>query len=162
IVSCRDTFRLWLVFLRDPTGVEPSALRLTDVDAPAVLSFFTYLGQQRGNSGRSRNNRPAAIRAFFRLVARRDPGSLGLFPQVLAIPMKRADRKLIGYLTRAEIQALLAAPERSQWDGRRDHALLLTLYNSGARVSEITTLRRAQVCFGPSTFLQLIGKGRKE
>jgi len=162
IVSCRDTFRLWLVFLRDQTGVEPSALRLTDVDAPAVLSFLTYLEQQRGNSVRSRNIRLSAIRSFFRLVALRDPDSLGIVTRVLAIPMKRADRKLIGYLTRAEIQALLAAPERSQWGGRRDHALLLTLYNSGARVSEITTLRRAQVCFGPSTFLQLIGKGRKE
>jgi site-specific recombinase XerD len=148
--------------LRDQTGVEPSALRLTDVDAPAVLSFLTYLEQQRGNSVRSRNIRLSAIRSFFRLVALRDPDSLGIVTRVLAIPMKRADRKLIGYLTRAEIHALLAAPERSKWGGRRDHAFLLTLYNSGARVSEITTLKRQQVCFGTSTFLQLTGKGRKE
>jgi site-specific recombinase XerD len=76
--------------------------------------------------------------------------------------MKREDRKLIGYLTRTEIQALLAAPDRSKWSGRRDYALLLTLYNSGARVSEVTTLKRGQICFGASTFVQLLGKGRKE
>jgi site-specific recombinase XerD len=162
VVSCRDTFRLLLLFLREQTGVEPSALRLTDVDAPAVLSFLTYLEQERGNSVRSRNIRRSAIRSFFRLVALRAPDSLGIVPRVLAIPMKRDDRKLIGYLTRPDIQALLAAPERSKWGGRREHALLLTLYNRGARVSEITALRRAQGCVGASTFLQLTGKGRKE
>jgi integrase/recombinase XerD len=82
--------------------------------------------------------------------------------RVLAIPNKREDQQLIGYLTRPEIQALVAAPDQSKWVGRRDHALLLTLYNSGARVSEITMLKRDQVCFSDSTFLQLFGKGRKE
>jgi integrase/recombinase XerD len=96
------------------------------------------------------------------LVALRDPDSLGIVTRVLAIPMKREDRKLIGYLTRTAMQALLAAPDRSKWSGRRDYAVLLTLYNSGARVSEVTTLKRTPVCFGASTFLQLIGKGRKE
>lgn len=110
IVNCRDTFRLWLIFLRGQTGIEPSALRIADVDAPAVLSFLTYLEQQRGNSVRSRNIRLSAIRSFFRLVALRDPDSLGLVTQVLAIPRKREDHKL-SYLTRTEIQALLAAPD---------------------------------------------------
>ena len=93
------------------------------------------------------------------LVALRDPDSIGIATRVLAIPMKREDKKLIGYLTRTEIQALLAAPDQSKWSGRRDHALLLTLYNSGARVSEVTTLTRAQVCFGASTFVQLHREG---
>jgi integrase/recombinase XerD len=162
IVSCRDTFRLLLTFLRDDTGVEPSALRLADVDAPAVLRFLDHLEQQRGNSVRSRNIRLSAIRTFFRLVALRDPESIGIATRVLAIPLKREDKKLIGYLTRPEMQALLAAPDQSKWSGRRDHALLLTLYNSGARVSEVITLTRAQVCFETSTFVHLIGKGRKE
>jgi integrase/recombinase XerD len=162
IVSCRDTFRLLLTFLRDHTGVEPSALRLADVDASAVLRFLDYLEQQRGNSIRSRNIRLSAIRSFFRLVALRDPDSIGIATRVLAIPLKREDKKLIGYLTRPEMQALLTAPEQSKWSGRRDHALLLMLYNSGARVSEVSTLTRAQVCFDTSTFVQLIGKGRKE
>jgi site-specific recombinase XerD len=162
VVSCRDTCRFWLIFLRDHTGVEPSALRLADIDAPAVLRLLTYLEQERGNSVRSRNIRLSAIRSFFRLVALRDPDSLGIVTRGLALPMQREDRTLIGSLTRTEIQALLAAPERSKWGGRRDHALLLTLSNSGARVSEVTTLRRAQVCCGASTFLQLTGQGRKE
>jgi site-specific recombinase XerD len=162
IASCRDSFRLFLTFLRDQTGIEPSALRLTDIDAPVVLSFLDYLEQQRGNSVRSRNIRLSAIRSFFRLVALRDPDSIGIVTQVLAIPKKREDRRLIGYLTRTEIQALIAAPDRSKWTGRRDHALLLTLYNSGARVSEIITVTHDQVSFGASTFLQLYGKGRKE
>ena len=159
IVSCRDTFRLLLTFLRDQTGIEPSALRIADVDAPAVLSFLQYLEQQRSNSVRSRNIRLSAIRSFFRLVALREPDSLGIVTRVLAIPMKREDRKLIGYLTRTEMQALLAAPDRSKWVGRRDYALLLTLYNSGARVSEVTALRRDQVCFEASTFVQLTREG---
>jgi site-specific recombinase XerD len=127
-----------------------------------VLRFLDYLEQERGNAVRSRNIRLAAIRSFFRFVALRDPDSLGIVTRVLAIPVKREDQKLIGYLTRPEIQALLAAPDRSTWVGRRDHALLLTLYNTGARVSEITQLKREQVCYGDSTFVQLQGKGRKE
>src|SRR5499433_3945065 len=162
IVSCRDTFRLLLTFLRDHSGVEPSALRLADIDASAVLRFLDHLEHQRGNSVRSRNIRLAAIRSFFRLVALRDPDSIGIATRVLAIPIKREDKKLIGYLTRTEMQALLAAPDRSKWSGRRDHTLLLTLYNSGARVSEITALTCQHVCFGASTFVQLTGKGRKE
>jgi integrase/recombinase XerD len=162
IISCRDTFRLLLTFLRDKTGLEPSALRIADVDAPAVLSFLNYLEQQRGNSVRSRNIRLSAIRSFFRLVALRDPDSIGVATRVLAIPVKRGDKKIVGYLTRPEIQALIAAPDRSRWTGRRDHTFLLTLYNSGARVSEIITLKRDQVGFGAMTFLQLTGKGRKE
>ena len=85
-------------------------MHLADVDAPAVLSFLDYLEQQRGNSVRSRNIRLAAIRSFFRLVALRDPDSIGIATRVLAIPIKREDKKLIGYLTRTEMQALLAAP----------------------------------------------------
>jgi integrase/recombinase XerD len=162
IASYRDTFRLLLTFVKEATGTEPSALHIHDLDAPVVLHFLDYLEHQRGNAIRSRNMRLAAIRSFARFLALRDPESLAITTRVLAIPGKRADKKLIGYLTRPEVEALLAAPDRSCWGGRRDYALLLTLYNSGARVSEVTTLQRAQVCFGPPTFLQLKGKGRKE
>jgi integrase/recombinase XerD len=117
---------------------------------------------RRGNAIRSRNMRLAAIRSFARFLALRDPASVAITTRVLAIPGKRADKKLIGSLTRPEVEALLAAPDRSTWGGRRDYALLLTLYNSGARVSEVTTLKREQICFGPPTFLHLKGKGRKE
>jgi site-specific recombinase XerD len=158
----RDTFRLLLQFIKDRTGIEPAALQVSDVDAPAILAFLDYLEQQRGNATRSRNLRLAAIRSFFRLVALRDPASVALATRVLAIPVKRTEKKLVGYLTREEVYALLATPDRKTWKGRRDHALLLTLYNSGARVSEITSLQRQQVHFGESAFLQLKGKGRKE
>jgi site-specific recombinase XerD len=158
----RDTFRLLLQFIKDRTGIEPATLQVSDVDATTVLAFLDYLEQQRGNATRSRNLRLAAIRSFFRLVALRDPNSVALVTRILAIPVKRAEKTLIGYLTREEVDALLAAPDRKTWKGRRDHALLLTLYNSGARVSEITGLQRHQVHFGGSAFLQLKGKGRKE
>src|SRR6266850_2121605 len=127
ILSCRDTFRLWFTFLRDHTGVEPSALQLADVDAQVVLRFLNYLEQERGNSVRSRNIRLSALRSFFRLVALRDPDSIGVATRVLAIPNKREDKKLIAYLTRTEMQALLATPDTSKWVGRRDYALLLPL-----------------------------------
>ena len=132
------------------------------MEAPAILSFLDYLEHQRGNSVRSRNIRLSAVRSFFRLVALRDPDSIGIATQVLAIPIKRGDKKLIGYFTRPEIQALLAAPDRSKWSGQRAHALLLSLYNSGARVSEMIALKRDEVSFGASTFVQLTGKGRQE
>jgi site-specific recombinase XerD len=162
IASCRDTFRLLLQFLKKTTGIEPAAMEIADMDAPAVLAFLDNLEQQRGNSVRSRNIRLAAIRSFFRLIALRDPDSVGIATRILAIPVKREDKKLVGYLTREEVDAILAVPDRTQWSGRRDHALLLTMYNSGARVSEMTSLQRNQVHFGASTFLQLHGKGRKE
>ena len=162
IASYRDTFRLLLQFLKTTTGTEPVTMKISDIDAPAVLVFLNSLEQQRGNSIRSRNIRLAAIRSFFRFVALRDPDSVGIATRVLAIPVKRADKKLIGYLTREEVEAILATPDRTQRTGRRNHALLLTMYNSGARVSEMTSLQRTQVHFGASTFLQLNGKGRKE
>jgi site-specific recombinase XerD len=158
----RDTFRLLLEFLRRTRGKQPSVLCVSDLDAPAILEFLDYLEKDRGNAIRSRNLRLAAIRAFFRLVALRDPASVHLATRVLAIPVKRADRRLVGYLTRPEIDAVLAAPDRTQGSGRRDYALLLTMYNSGARVSEVASLQRRHIPIGSTSFLELHGKGRKE
>src|SRR5439155_5532102 len=115
-----------------------------------------------GYSVQTRNARLAAIRSFFRLVTLREPARLDLAAQVLAIPTKRADRRLIGYLTRPEMDALLATPSTQTWIGKRDYALLLTLYNTGARISEILTLRQHQLAFGATSLLHLKGKGRKE
>ena len=164
-VACyRDTFRLLLRFMRNRMGTEPAALPLAALDADAVMAFLDHIERDRGGSVRSRNNRLAAIRSFFRLVALRTPDSLGQVTRVMAIPIKRSDKRLVGYLNRDEIKALLAAPDRSTWSGRRDRALLLTLYNSGARVSEITALRREQVQLDPAVgpSLDLHGKGRKQ
>lgn len=158
----RDTFRLLLNYIRDEMHIAPSSLQLPQIGADCILSFLDNLEQKRGNCARSRNARLAAIRSFFRFVALREPGCVALATQVLAIPVKRADRLLVGYLTRAEIEAMLAVPDLSCWSGRRDHTLLLTLYNTGARVSEVATMRRAQFQHGSSSFICLKGKGRKE
>jgi integrase/recombinase XerD len=162
IIAYRDSFRLLLQFLKKQTGKEPSSLCVDDLDAPAILAFLQSLEEQRQNQVCSRNARLTAIRSFFHVVALRDPASLGVVSRVLAIPRKRTDKRLVGYLTREEIDALLAGPDQSTWIGRRDHALLLTMYNSGARLSEMTEMRRAQVKFDSTTYLQLHGKGRKE
>ena len=149
--------------MRDRTGIEPAALPLAALDADAVLAFLDHLERDRGCTTRSRNNRLAAIRSFFRLVALHVPDALGQVTRVMAIPVKRGDKRLVSYLTRDEVKVLLAAPDRAAWSGRRDHALLLTLYNTGARVSEIIALRREQVQLAPAgPCLELHGKGRKE
>jgi len=162
IVAYRDSFRLLLQFLKKRTGKQPASLCVDDLDAPAILDFLESLEQQRANQVCSRNARLTAIRSFFHVVALRDPASTGVASRVLAVPRKRTDKRLVGYLTREEINAVLAAPDQSTWIGRRDYALLLTMYNSGARLSEMTGMQRGQVKFDSTTYLQLHGKGRKE
>ena len=162
VLAYRDTFRLLFSFLQSRTGHAPTALTIADLDAPAILAFLDHLESGRHNQIRSRNARLAAIRSFFRIVAVRDPANLGLVNRVLAIPTKRTDHRLITYLTRVEMDAVLAAPDPAGWLGRRDHALLLAMYNSGARASEILNMRCGQVTFGSNTYVQLHGKGRKE
>jgi len=162
IVAYRDSFRLLLQFLKKRTGKQPFTLCVDDLDAPAIIDFLESLEEQRGNQVCSRNARLTAIRSFFHVVALRDPGSIGVVGRVLAIPKKRTDKRLVGYLTRDEMEAVLTAPDQSTWIGRRDYALLLTMYNSGARLSEMTRMQRGQVKFDSTTYLQLPGKGRKE
>src|SRR5262249_16438596 len=162
-VACyRDTFRLLFQFIKERTGREPATFLIADWQAEVILSFLDHLEEVRHNSARSRNIRLAAIRTFFRWVALREPEQIGLATRVLAVPVKRTEKRIVQALTREEMEALLKAPDPSTRQGRRDHALLLTLYNSGARISEITGLHCNQVKFGASAFLQLHGKGRKE
>jgi site-specific recombinase XerD len=160
--SYRDTFRLLLRFLQQSTRKEPAILRIGDLDAPAILSFLDHIELERKNQIQSRNVRLAAIRSFFRLVALRDPASVAIVTRVLAIPLKRADKRLVGYLTREEMDAILDVPDRKTWSGQRDYSLLLAFYNSGARVSELTSLKRRQVRLGTTSCLELQGKGRKD
>src|ERR1700736_706975 len=128
VKSYRDTFRLLLQYLQAKMAKEPSALSIADLDAPVILTFLESLEQQRHNQAQSRNVRLTAIRSFFRLVALRDPASVGVATRVLAIPLKRTDQHLVGYLTRPEVDAILAANQLTQWSGRSDQALLLSLY----------------------------------
>jgi integrase/recombinase XerD len=162
VASYRDTFRLLLKFIERETGVEPVSLRIAQLDAHAILRFLDALEKDRGNSVVSRNLRLTAIRSFYRMVALHDPASTGVATQILAIPLKRANIRVREYLTREEMDAILDSIDRTQWRGRRDYALLLTLYNSGARVSEISALRQGQITFAGKNYVHLHGKGRKE
>lgn len=162
VESYRDAFELLFGFIEERTGKPPTALELADLDAPVVLDFLDHLETTRGNSVRTRNARLAAIHSFMRYAAARDPASLPITGRVLAIGAKRFDRPVLGYLTREQITAILAAPDRNTWSGHRDAVLLATTYNTGARVSEITALRVRDVLLDRQSAVHLHGKGRKE
>lgn len=162
VESYRDAFELLFGFVELRTGTPPSQLRMADIDAPLVLGFLEHLETGRGNSIRTRNVRLAAIHSFMRYAAVRDPASLPIAQQVLAIPAKRFDRPVLGYLSREQIAAILAAPNRATWSGQRDAVLLATAYNTGARVSELTDLRVRDVLLDRRTAVHLHGKGRKQ
>jgi site-specific recombinase XerD len=162
VEAYRDAFELLLGFAQTHAGKKPNAIVLADIDAPLVLDFLDHLETVRRNSVRTRNARLAAIHSFMRYAALRDPASLPVATRVLAIPAKRFDRPVLGYLTREQVTAVLAAPDRATWNGRRDAALLATAYNTGARVSELTGLRARDVLLDRDTAVHLHGKGRKE
>lgn len=162
VTSYRDTFRLLLGYAQRRTGKPPTDLGLPDIDAHLVLGFLDHLENERGNSVRTRNARLTAIRSFLHYAAHRDPGSLQVIERVLAIPVKRYERPLLEALSREEIEAILAAPDVSTRGGHRDHVLLATLYNTGARVSEITAARVADAQLDHGPCLRILGKGRKQ
>lgn len=162
VASYRDAFRLLLQFAHDRIRKAPTALSLEDLDAPLILGFLNHLEVQRGNSVRTRNARLAAIRSFMHFASFQTPASLPAIQRVLAIPMKRCDRPLVGFLDRDEVAAILAAPDASTWSGHRDHVLFTTLYNTGARVSEVVAVRVNDIVLDRSPFVRLHGKGRKE
>jgi site-specific recombinase XerD len=124
--------------------------------------FLDNLESTRSNGARSRNLRLTAVRSFFRYIALEVPQHAALIQRVLAIPNKRQPRPLVGFLTRPEIDALLAAPDRDTWLGRRNHALLLTVIQTGLRLSEITSIRQRDISLGKGAHIRCEGKGRKE
>jgi integrase/recombinase XerD len=162
VTSYRDTFRLLLGFLRKKRRKQPTALTLADLDAPTATAFLDYLEKERHNSIRTRNTRFAAIRSFLKYASLRDPVSLPMIQRVLAIPMKRFARPTLNFLSRDEVTAILEAPDASTWSGQRDRVVFALLYNTGARVSEVISLRRADVSLEPSRHVRVTGKGRKQ
>ena len=162
IASYRDTFRLLFGYIHLTTGTPPSRLQITDLDAATIGAFLQHLEQERQNTARTRNIRLAAIHSFFHYCALRHPEHAALIQRVLAIPRKRADKRTVTFLTAAETQALLDAPNRSTWAGRRDHALLLTAVQTGLRISELLGLTRADTQLGTGAHVRTVGKGRKE
>ena len=162
IASYRDTFRLLLQFAEKRLAKAPSRLTMEDLNAPFLGAFLDHLESTRANGARSRNLRLTAIRSFFRYAALETPQHSGLIQRVLVIPNKRQPRPLVGFLTRPEIDALLATPDRNTWLGRRDHALLLTAIQTGLRLSEITSIRQQDISLGNGAHVRCEGKGRKE
>jgi integrase/recombinase XerD len=161
IAAYRDTFRLLLSFAHEQTGKQPAALEFEDLDAPLIATFLDHLEHQRANSPRTRNARLAAIHSMFRYAALRHPEHAALISRVIAVPTKRFERTIVTYLTPDEVDALLAAPNRERWIGRRDHALLTLAIQTGLRVTELTTLRNQDVHLSTGPHIQVVGKGRK-
>ena len=162
ISSYRDTFRLLLVFTQQRLRKPPSRLALTDIDAPLIVAFLAEMEQSRGIAPRSRNLRLTAIRSFFQYAAFEAPAQSAQIQRVLAIPGKRYTRAVVSFLTRPEVDALLATPDQRTWSGRRDHAFLLTAVQTGLRLSELTGLQQQDVTLGTGAHLRVVGKGRKE
>jgi len=162
VAAYRDTCRLLLAFARDQTGKPPSRLSLADLDATLVGAFLNHLEDQRGNGSATRNARLAAIHSLFKYAAPKAPEHAATISQVLAIPPRRRERAIVSYLTAEEIDALVAAPGRQTWHGRRDHALLLLGVQTGLRVSELTGLSRQDIHLGAGPHARCHGKGRKD
>jgi integrase/recombinase XerD len=162
VAAYRDAFRLLFAYMASATGKPPAKLDFDDLDTRAVSGFLGHLEHERAVSVATRNARLAAVRSLFNYAAFRHPEHAGTIAAVLAIPAKRRDRLLVTFLSRPEVDALLAAPNRTRWTGRRDHALLTLAVQSGLRVSELTALRSADVALGRGAHVRVVGKGRKE
>ena len=162
IAAYRDTCRLLIEFAFWTTGVEPSTLDFQVIDADLITAFLRHLETERANTTATRNARLAAIRSLFRYAALHAPEHADHISRVLAIPPKRCDRPVVCFLTAAEIDALLAAPDRSTRLGRRDHAMLILACQTGLRVSELIGLRRADIDLGAGAHCRCTGKGRKD
>ena len=162
IRAYRDTFRLLLNYAHQQTGKTPCQLDLADLDAPLIAGFLDHLEHDRRNTIRTRNARLAAIRSMFRYASYREPADAAVIQRVLAIPEKRSQRNVVSFLSTSEIDELVAAPNRTTWIGRRDHALLVTAIQTGLRVSELVGLRHNDVVVGTGAHVRCTGKGRKQ
>jgi integrase/recombinase XerD len=162
VAAYRDTFKLLLRFANSRSGKQPTRLDLADLNAPLIADFLHHLETDRGNSVSTRNARLAAVHSLFRFAALRTPEQAALIQRVLSIPSKRGDSSIVCFLTPPEVAAILQAPDRSTWAGRRDHALLLLAVQTGLRVSELTALRLGDIHLGTGAHARCQGKGRKD
>ena len=136
VAAYRDAWKLLVRFAATHLARAPSQLELGDLDAPLIARFLVHLEQDRANSVRTRNARLSAIHALFRYAAPNHPGQAAVIARVLAIPLKRGPRRLVTFLSDVEVDALLAAPDRTTWTGRRDHTFLAVAVQTGLRASE--------------------------
>lgn len=162
IAAYRDAFRLLLAYVHATTGTPPAKLDLENLDAPLIGAFLDHLEGSRGVAVPTRNARLAAIHSLFGYAALRHPEHAAVIQRVLAIPAKRTDKAPISYLTRSEIDAILAAPDRTARLGPRDHAILALTVQTGLRVSELCGLRRCDIILGTGAHVACTGKGRKQ
>jgi site-specific recombinase XerD len=161
-VACyRDALMLFLDFSSQRLKRAATSLKLNDIQPDLILAFLDHLERERHNAVRSRNLRLTALRAFLKFAGRRDVASLHLVERALAVPMKRFERPMLGFLTREEMLAVLGQPGET-WTSQRDHLLLAMLYNTGARVSEIIGVRVTDVVLDGGACVHLHGKGRKQ
>jgi integrase/recombinase XerD len=158
----RDTLRLLFTFLAERRGCQVASLSLDDLHVDAILAFLSHLETKRGNSVASRNIRLAAIRSFFRHLIEHDLTRVAQYQRVLSLPNKRTRIGAARYLEPQDVKQLLAQPDRSTAAGRRDHALLIFLYNTGARVGEALGVRVEHLSLVSPRYVRLFGKGAKE
>jgi site-specific recombinase XerD len=162
IAAYRDAFVLFLDFAESRLGRSPAAMGLADITPGLIMAFLDHLERRRHNCVRSRNARLAALRSFLKFAAHRDVSSLQVIERALGVPVKRFERPMFGYLSREEVLAVIGTPDES-WTGQRDHVLFLLLYNTGARVSEITGVKVGEVVLDMgAACVHLHGKGRKQ
>ena len=162
LASYRDTLRLLVRFAAERRKVEPVKLEISDLDSALISAFLDHRERECGNSVRTRNTRLTAIRSLFRYAALRHPEHAEVIQHVLAIPPKRFARRLVSFLTDPEVDALLSAPDRTTWVGRRDHTLFATAVQTGLRASELIGLRITDVHLGVGPHVSCLGKGRKQ
>jgi site-specific recombinase XerD len=162
IGAYKTSFRLLVGFAAERTAKTPSALDITDLDAPLIAAFLGHLEADRNNSVATRNNRLAAIHSLFAYLALHHPEHAGSIQRVLAIPAKRTERNLVTYLTDPETGALLASCDQRAWTGRRDHAMFTLTIQTGLRISELAALTRQDITLSAGANVHTVGKGRKE
>jgi integrase/recombinase XerD len=162
IAGYRDTWRLLVVFAAARADKAPSVLDIADLDAPLIAAFLDHLEHDRHNSVRTRNWRLAAVHSLFSYAALGHPEHAAVIQRVLAIPAKRHDQAPVTWLTDAEVDALLAAPDHATWAGRRDHAILVLTVQTGLRISELIAISCGDVHLAVGAHVRCTGKGRKE
>lgn len=162
IASYRDSLRLLLCFVQRSTGCAPSQLDWDELDEPVITAFLAHLEHERHNGPRTRNLRLTAIRSLFGYAALRHPEHAGVIARVLSVPPARFEQPTVTFLTQAECQALLDAPDPDRWEGRRDRAMLTLTIQAGLRVSELTAINCCDLTLGTGANVRVHGKGRKD
>jgi site-specific recombinase XerD len=162
VAAYRDAFVLFIEYVEGRLGKSPTTIKLTDITPEMIMAFLDHLERERHNSVRSRNARLAALRSFLKFAGHRDVSSLQVIERALGVPAKRFERPMFSYLSREEMLAVIGTPNGT-WRSQRDHVLLLLLYNTGARISEIISVNVGDVVLDDgAACVHLHGKGRKQ